>query len=333
MEDQDVPPRVVSGEITIHQATELSKSSIAPAFFHGNPANVLYGMQLARSLGVDPVAALRHIHVFETEDKNGEKKTQTALSADLMVTLARNAGHVVHVTSNEARAIGTLIRGDHFLGKMAKGEVTAEQLKVITETISTLKDLGIDAKELGFFQVRWTQERAHEIGLMSKRNWKNYTTEMLAARAKSSVVRLGASEVTLGIPYTPDELGFDEEDGIPLITTLGRIDADPVASNGSSPMQQAHPNASTQQNGELSEADKLAMAYVKSTASNLIADQAKQIVEDPELGREDKAYRVIALHKACRALSRLSDEIDHDGGTASIDHVLLEHIRSLAPAS
>jgi len=199
-----------------------------PEHFHDNPANVQYVMEIGRSLGIDPVSALSQVHVFETDGK-----LKCSLSADLMVALARNAGHLVHVTGNQVKATATLIR---------HGETKdRERIAASKDQVEYLKSMGIDPKTVNVFTKVWTAERAEAIGLTRKFNWKNYLPEMLEARVKAAVVRSGASEVIIGITkvfqsmgielsdemddeiaissarYTPDELGAEtDEEGAPV---------------------------------------------------------------------------------------------------------------------
>jgi hypothetical protein len=54
--------------------------------------------------------------------------------------------------------------------------------------------------------VTWTIQRARELGLTNKPNWKNQPQAMLVARATSECARLIAADVLLGIPYSAEEL-------------------------------------------------------------------------------------------------------------------------------
>lgn len=52
----------------------------------------------------------------------------------------------------------------------------------------------------------WTIERASQMQLTGKDNWKKQPIAMLLARATSELARLIASDVLLGIPYSIEEL-------------------------------------------------------------------------------------------------------------------------------
>lgn len=63
----------------------------------------------------------------------------------------------------------------------------------------------------------WTVDRARDLKLMGKDNWKNQPIAMLLARATSECARLVAADVLLGIPYSVEE-----------IQDLGAMDAAPT---------------------------------------------------------------------------------------------------------
>lgn len=54
--------------------------------------------------------------------------------------------------------------------------------------------------------VTWTIERAQQLGLVSKDNWKKQPGAMLVARATSELARLIASDAILGIGYSAEEV-------------------------------------------------------------------------------------------------------------------------------
>lgn len=54
--------------------------------------------------------------------------------------------------------------------------------------------------------VVWTIDRAKQLGLTGKANWKNQPQAMLVARATSELARLIAADAILGIAYTAEEI-------------------------------------------------------------------------------------------------------------------------------
>lgn len=64
--------------------------------------------------------------------------------------------------------------------------------------------------QAGSVTVDWTIERAKQIGLTSKDNWKNYPRAMLRARCISEGVRTCFPGIAVGI-YTPEEIADGAE--------------------------------------------------------------------------------------------------------------------------
>lgn len=61
----------------------------------------------------------------------------------------------------------------------------------------------------------WNLDRAKDLGLAGKRNWRTQPTAMLLARASSECARMTASDALLGMPYSIEEL----QDGADSIET------------------------------------------------------------------------------------------------------------------
>lgn len=97
-------------------------------------------------------------------------------SADLMAALVRRAGHKLRVKGSDSVVKAVLIRAD---------------------------DPDFE------YEATWTIERARAAGLAGKNVWKAYPHAMLRSRAITEVIRAGASEVLVGVIYTPEELGAE----------------------------------------------------------------------------------------------------------------------------
>jgi hypothetical protein len=70
--------------------------------------------------------------------------------------------------------------------------------------------------------VTWTIDRAKDLGLTGKDNWKKQPAAMLTARATSELARLIASDAILGIGYSAEEVadgGAYEQEVGEIITT------------------------------------------------------------------------------------------------------------------
>ncbi len=62
----------------------------------------------------------------------------------------------------------------------------------------------------------WTLDRARDLSLLSKSNWKQQPQAMLVARATSEACRLVAADAILGIGYTIEELSDGSDPATPL---------------------------------------------------------------------------------------------------------------------
>ena len=79
-------------------------------------------------------------------------------------------------------------------------------------------------------ESKWTIERARDLGLVGKDNWKKQPTAMLVARATAECARLIAADVLLALPYIAEEL--DDPEGEPLSTGSRRAAQDRAAEAG-----------------------------------------------------------------------------------------------------
>lgn len=99
-------------------------------------------------------------------------------------------------------------------------------------------------------RVTWTFERARQLGLTNKDQWKKQPQTMLVARATGEVCRLIASDVLHGMPYNAEELHDthdDEQEAPPRVTAgeiLGRdADEEPESEPGVDPLEDDDPDA------------------------------------------------------------------------------------------
>lgn len=169
-------------------------------------ANTFLIMETGAMLDLHPIAALSSVNIIEGKP---------ALSADLMVSVVRNAGHKVRISEE-----GSVETGDY------KATVTV---------------IRADDPDYPVTSV-WTPHRAARAGLcsytrdeaagiwrvvaLSKNSaplpWQNYTEALCKARAKAEACRDGAGDALNGARYTPEELGAEvDAAGDPIITTLG----------------------------------------------------------------------------------------------------------------
>lgn len=156
-------------------AQALSESSLLPRQYQKNPGSVLWALEFGRGLGLDVITTIQSVHIIQGK---------ATMSADLMASLTRRAGHRMRVSGNETNAKVVIFRADD--------------------------------PEFAF-EVTWTMERARQAQLTGKDTWKQYPAAMLRARAISECVRMACPEVLHGAIYTPEERGAAiDEDGMPV---------------------------------------------------------------------------------------------------------------------
>lgn len=80
------------------------------------------------------------------------------------------------------------------------------ELEVVESTASRCVMRGRRRGSSEWQKVVWTIDRAKQLGVTNKPNWKNQPQTMLVARATSELARLVASDAILGLPYSIEEL-------------------------------------------------------------------------------------------------------------------------------
>lgn len=142
-----------------------------------NPGAILYMLETAAMVGVNPMVGLTNIHIIEGKP---------SLSANLQAALVREAGHRLRVWVSED-------------GKTATCEIVRS-----------------DDPDFAF-KVSWGDREMNAAGLANKDNWKKYQRSMKKARAITECIREACPEVLMGATYSPDELGVvTDEMGEPV---------------------------------------------------------------------------------------------------------------------
>src|SRR5690606_19111776 len=86
--------------------------------------------------------------------------------------------------------------------------------------------------------VTWTIDRARDLGLTGKDNWRKQPQAMLMARATGELARLIAADAILGIGYTVEEIADGGAVDVPL-----PADGAPVETTGKRVMSRRRPAA------------------------------------------------------------------------------------------
>lgn len=162
-------------------AVSLAKTSFVPQQYRERPAEVTAAILAGHEVGMQPIAALRSINVIQGTP---------SMSAVAMRGLVQSRGHQVRVV--EASAERAVVHGRRRRDGFGGGYEDE-----VHESV-------------------WTIERAQQLGLTGKSNWKAQPQAMLVARATAECCRLVAADVLLGIPYATEELAdLDEPENKP----------------------------------------------------------------------------------------------------------------------
>lgn len=163
----------------------ISATDFVPKAIRGNVPAIMACVATGRALGISDMHALRSVHIIDGK---------ASISAELMVALARRAGHSI------------------------TGDVGPESCTVRGRR-------GDNGDEMS---ATWTAEMAAKAGLAGKANWKNYPQSMLWARAVSQLCRMLFPDVLAGVSYTPEEAEMSPEERVAeVLTTEVPVDGGP----------------------------------------------------------------------------------------------------------
>ena len=97
----DLTPSAVDARL--RYANALSKATIIPDVYRGQPANVLVAIETGTALGIPPTQALQSLISI---------KGRVTMSADLMAAVVRRAGHRLRVLEHDAKVTAEIVRAD-----------------------------------------------------------------------------------------------------------------------------------------------------------------------------------------------------------------------------
>lgn len=143
----------------------IGRSALLPDALRGKTDDIIVSILAGAELGLSPMAAIRGVFVVQGKP---------VLAADTMVGLVLGSG-----------------LAEYFV------QIESSHTSVTWET----KRKGSPVAQ----RVTWTIEDAKKAGIHLKDNWRAYTRQMLAARAKAELARSAYSDVLAGV-YDPDEI-------------------------------------------------------------------------------------------------------------------------------
>ncbi|MFT9774206.1 hypothetical protein ACMZ29_16315 [Brevibacterium casei] len=220
-------------------ASILADANMIPKAFQRNPANVFVAIEYGNALGIQPIVALNEINVI-----NGSP----SLSASMMSSLARSAGHIVRTRNDDdGSAVCEIIRKD---------------------------DPDFTHRSV------WDQKKAQAAGLWGKGHWAKDPATMLRWRATSECVRMACPEVLGGLKYTPEEVAeFTSETPPPAPSPRPRTQKQREQANQT---QQAPAQGSGRdwyaEAGDCETADQLAALFNQCKAAGELDDDLKSFL-------------------------------------------------------
>ena len=85
-------------------------------------------------------------------------------------------------------------------------QAAGHEMRLIESTTTRCRMKGRRRGEDAWQQVDWTIDRAKQLGVTGKDNWRKQPQAMLVARATSELARLIAADAILGIGYSAEEV-------------------------------------------------------------------------------------------------------------------------------
>ncbi len=260
------PPMSLPDKIAYCEA--LSRANALPTQYRGRPADLLFAVEYADSLGLHPIAAVTGIQVIEGKP---------TASAGLISMLVRRAGHKLRINvtgsipGRDLAATAELVRADD---PAFAYRATWDLQRAVRAGLCTVDDTGNP------------RARSKDGKVLP---WEKYPEAMLKARAITEVGRDGAEDALLGVHYTAEEMGaVVDEDGTPVhaepdqpAPTTPRPPAPaPTARSGdryNSPQQSATQTPASAPAGPLEPMPDDLRDLLFAAWSDLDADEARQV--------------------------------------------------------
>ena len=203
-----------TNEIAVHEASSLTArmqyaqalaaSSLLPAAYRKQPANVLVAAEYGVSLGLSAVTAMQMVHVIEGKP---------TASAQLIGALVRRAGHRLRVTGDDTHAVAEIVRADdpEFVFRSEwttaraqqanlTGKGTWKQYPAAMLKARAITEVARDACPEALAGVAYTPE---ELGEEQHAAWPEPTT-LTVVREPEPEIRPTLGEVLDGLPDDGD---------------------------------------------------------------------------------------------------------------------------------
>lgn len=196
---EDTPNAVSVLETQMRFAKLLAQSDLIPDAYRGKPANILLAIGLGQQIHLNAAQSLTEINVI---------KGKPTMSAQLIESLVRQAGHKLRISKDEKK-------------------------QSVTVTIIRRDDPDYP------FTVTRDKAWAHQMGLDARgrngspSNYERQLMTMLTWRAITACAREACAEALQGIDYTADEM-YDSDYSQPSTRTIPRRSSHRIAAAVSS---------------------------------------------------------------------------------------------------
>lgn len=163
-------------------------------------------------------------------------------------------------------------------------------------------------------QSVWTMDRARQLGLAGKDNWRKQPQAMLVARATAECARLVASDAILGIGYTVEEL--DDEGTVQpddTARTTARTTRRRTARRA--PLEPPEPPAADEPEIDDTAAEPALEPAVEEPAEHVAEPAAEPAVEEPTADEQPEPITPAQLKKL-HVLLKEYGIVDRDAGLA-----------------
>lgn len=94
------------------------------------------------------------------------------------------------------------------------------EMELVESTATRCKMRGRRRGSDAWQDVTWTMDRARQLGVTNKSNWKSQPQAMLVARCTSELARLIASDAILGVAYSSEEIADGAGAGVEVPEVL-----------------------------------------------------------------------------------------------------------------
>lgn len=195
------------------------------------------------------------------------------------------------------------------------------EMEVLESTATRCKMRGRRNGASTWQDVTWTIDRAKQLGLVGKANWKNQPQAMLVARATSELARLIAADAILGIGYSSEEIadGGTTEQAVASGTTDTTPTATRKMSRRRAPEPEPEPEAQPDESPLLNPSSALAKRMFAMFNEAGITEKADRLgYVSTVIGREVTTSKEMTDADAEAVIAKLGEILTADTDSGEI---------------